>query len=325
MAVIDKDRRTPVFKTADVSTITPEWFTADNGKFISFLETYEKFMDSDGGRFNFHQKVQDVFASRDISSVDEDMLDEIISEIGAGLTQSSFFQQPRLMARLLGNFYQQKGTKPSAEGFFRGFFGEEAEIEYPKKDIFFVGQDVIGFDGQKRIQDNKRFQIFSILVKSGISVSDYEILYKRFVHPAGFHFAGDVVTSGNAVVSFVLDSHNPLAVEKIAPIFAPAAPAAFGTDTPFAETTGLYDSSDGTQFRVDLRQAETIRFDDGGSSDSDFTATDFIKYYDDIKTILNPNSFRFDDSANTGRPDFALTVETMDNDVFTRISSDSAI
>ena len=316
---VDKNRRDPVLKRADVTTALPEWFQADNPKFVSFMEAYEEFLDSDGGKYNFHQKTQDLFKSRDIPDTDEDFLDEIIGEIGNGLTQSSFFKNPRLMARLLGNFYQQKGTAPSAEGFFRGFFGEDIEVAYPKRDIFLVGTDQIGFDSQKKIQDAERFQVLSILIKSGISVSDYEDLYKRFVHPAGFHFAGDVILSGEGLLPPTITLHNPLESDQNDPIFAGA--ASFATSTLFGEHTGLQDSSDGTSFRIDFRQQELFYY----TVDSDLTAADWVTYYDDIKTLLNPNSFTMDDSANSGRPDLAMTIETLDNDFFTRLSSDSAI
>ena len=316
---VDKNRRDPVLKRADVTTALPEWFQADNPKFVSFMEAYEEFLDSDGGKYNFHQKTQDLFKARDIPDTDEDFLDEIIGEIGNGLTQSSFFKNPRLMARLLGNFYQQKGTAPSAEGFFRGFFGEEVEVQYPKRDIFLVGTDQIGFDSQKKIQDAERFQVLSILIKSGLSVSDYQDLYKRFVHPAGFHFAGDVTLSGEGLLTPAITLHNPLEEPAADPIFAGT--ASFATGTLFGEHTGLQDSSDGTTFRIDFRQQELFYY----TVDSDLTAADWITYYDDIKTLLNPNSFTLDDSANAGRPDLAMTIETLDNDYFTRISSDSAI
>ena len=316
---VDNNRRNPVLKRADVTSALPEWFQQDNPKFVSFMEAYEDFVDSDNGKFNFHQKVQDVFAARDIPDTDEDFLDEIIGEIGNGLTQSSFFQNPRLMARLLGNFYQQKGSAPSAEGFFRGFFGEEIEVEYPKRNIFIVGSDKVGFESQKKIQDAKRFQVLSILIKSGISVSDYEDLYKRFVHPAGFHFAGDVILSSEGILTPTITFHNPLDSDVSNPLFAGT--ASFGTGTLFGETTALQDSSDGTTFRIDLRQQELFYY----TVDSDLTASTWIKYYDDIKTLLNPNSFTFDDSATSGRPDLAMTIETLDNDFFTRLSSDSAI
>ena len=316
---VDKNRREPVLKRSEVSTVLPEWFEQSNPKLIQFLEAYEEFLDSDAGKFNFHQKIQDVFAAIDIPDTDEDFLDQIIGEIGNGLTQASFFDKPRLMARLLGNFYQQKGTKPAAEGFFRGFFGEEIEVIYPKKDIFIVGQDEIGFDSQKFIQDARRFQIFSILIKSGLSVSDYEELYKRFVHPAGFHLAGDVLVQTETSIGTVITLHDPLEVEETDPLFVGT--ASFETNTLFGEHTALQDSSDGTTFRIDLRQQELLYY----TTDSDLDIQDWITYYDDIKTLLNPNSFTLDDSANSGRPDMAMSIETLDNDFFTRISSDSAI
>ena len=336
MTSFEKNRRDPIPLSGDVETVLPEYFTQDNAKLISLLSLYETFLDSDTGTHDFHKKIQDVFASRDIPDIDIDLLDEIIGEIGSGLTQASFFEKPRLMARLLGNFYQQKGGKVSAEGFFRGFFGEEADVQYGKRDIFTVGTSRIGFESAKKIQDNNIFQVLSILIKSGISVSDYELLYKRFVHPAGFNFAGEVLLQGNADPGILVTTHNPLDSGDTGVVtFAPLAAAQSLVGTSFGETTGLMDSSGiaptsivettTTLFRIDLNKQQIVLYDDGVATDSDFTANLFVKYYDDVKTLLNPNSFTFDDSANSGRPDFALTVERMDNDVFTRISSDSAI
>lgn len=316
---VDKNRRDPTLFTSKVSQVLPEYFQEDNSKLITLLQEYYKSLDSDAGTINFSEKIRDVFAARDITETDETYLDALIGEIGNGLKASNFFDQPRLMARLLARFYQAKGTRNSAEGFFRGFFGEEAEIVYPKKDLFIVGESQIGFDSQKRIIDNRRFQVLSILIKSGLSVSDYENLYKRFVHPAGFHFAGDVVSVGTATVDAVLSTHDPLEVPEVAAIFL--SQATLEPQPLFGETTLLYDSSDGTQFRVDTIQQELAYY----TSDSDLTASLWNTYYDDVKTLLDPNSFTFDDSAVSGRPDFAMTVETMDNDYFTRISSDSAI
>ena len=319
ISAIDKNRRDPTLFTSKVDQVLPEYFQEDNSKLISLLEEYYTSLDSDTGTINFSEKIRDVFAARDIAETDDTYLDQLIGEIGNGLKASSFFDQPRLMARLLARFYQAKGTRNSAEGFFRGFFNEEAEIIYPKKDLFIVGESQLGFDSQKRLIDNRRFQVLSILVRSGLSVSDYENLYKKFVHPAGFHFAGDVVSVGSASFTPTITTHDPLEVPELAAIYLSEVELA--PRTLFGETTLLYDSSDGTQFRVDTIQQELLYY----TVDSDLTASVWGKYYDDIKTILNPNSFTFDDSATSGRPDFAMTVETMDNDYFTRISSDSAI
>lgn len=319
ITTVDKNRREPTLFTSKVNQVLPEYFQEDNSKLIALLQEYYKTLDSDNGSINFSEKVRDVFAARDITETDETYLDELIGEIGNGLTASSFFDQPRLMARLLGRFYQAKGTRNATEGFFRGFFNEEVDVVYPKVDIFIVGESEIGFDSQKRIIDNRRYQVLSILIRSGLSVTDYENLYKKFVHPAGFHFAGEVLSVGNASITPSVSTHDPLEVAETDAIYL--SQASLEPTTLFGETTLLYDSSDGTQFRVDTIQQELLYY----TVDSDLTAGLWTTYYDDIKTILDPNSFTFDDSDTTGRPDFAMTIETMDNDYFTRISSDSAI
>ena len=319
ITTVDKNRREPTLFTSKVNQVLPEYFQEDNSKLIALLQEYYKTLDSDNGSINFSEKVRDVFAARDITETDETYLDELIGEIGNGLTASSFFDQPRLMARLLGRFYQAKGTRNATEGFFRGFFNEEVDVVYPKVDIFIVGESEIGFDSQKRLIDNRRYQVLSILIRSGLSVTDYENLYKKFVHPAGFHFAGEVLSVGNASITPSVSTHDPLEVAETDAIYL--SQASLEPTTLFGETTLLYDSSDGTQFRVDTIQQELLYY----TVDSDLTAGLWTTYYDDIKTILDPNSFTFDDSDTTGRPDFAMTIETMDNDYFTRISSDSAI
>ena len=68
ITTVDNNRRDPVLKRSDVKTTLPEWFQADNPKFIRFMEVYEEFLDSDQGKFNFHQKVQDIFWRRPSAS-----------------------------------------------------------------------------------------------------------------------------------------------------------------------------------------------------------------------------------------------------------------
>ena len=51
---------------------------------------------------------------------------------------------------------------------------------------------MIGPQSIKFIQDGKLFQIFSILIKSSIPLSQWNTLYKRFVHPAGWFLGAEV-------------------------------------------------------------------------------------------------------------------------------------
>ena len=77
--------------------------------------------------------------------------------------------------------------------------------------------------------------------------------------------------------------------------------------------TGLVDSNS-QAVRFDLNK--TIAFY------QTITSTQLTGFYDDIIEQVNPNSFTFDDSA-TISPDLSITIETLDNNMFTRYLSDS--
>ena len=310
----DLNRRKITLRTSKVGEVVPEYFEEDNAKFITFLEKYHNHLDSNQTH-GFGHIINELIYARDVAQTSEDNLDELIKEIGNGLQASSFFKQPRLMAKLLGEFYRTKGSLNSAEGFFRGFFNQEAEISYPKDNIFIVGQSQTGVESQRFIQDNGRFQIFSILVKCGISVSDYQNLYKKFVHPAGFHFAGDVLTATE--VELGTSAEGVAKIDSADASIKIVQSAALILATPFSDITGIQDSSTGVSVRTRLDQAIS-----DFTSDSS-TATTLGNFYTSIKELIQTNSFTFDDSANVG-PDMSMTYETMDNEIFTSYKSDSA-
>ena len=310
----DVDRRNINVSTSKVKEVLPEYFQGEYPALVTFLEKYYEFLDSDASGA-FKRQINDLFAVRDISQTSENNLDQIVNEVGNGLQVASFFQSPRLMARLLPLFYNSKGTLVSAEAFFRAFFNEEATIEYPKDQIFIVGESEIGYESQKFIQDAGIYQIFSILVKVGLSVSDYQNLYTRFVHPAGWHFQGQVATEGNVVVGVLAQSEDPL---DSAGAVILASEVDIDTRTEFSELTALIDS-DGQNIRVSVDQNLLSKY-------QDLTIEELNRYYENVAEIMTPNSFTFDDDSDgSARPDTAITLETMDNSMFTRYLSDSAI
>ena len=308
----DLNRRNINFATDKVVDLLPEHFAEDYPNIISFLEAYYEYMSSEANDA-FKSQINNIFAIRDISQTDLENLDNLINEIGNGLQVASFFQQPRLMTRLLASFYRSKGTLLSAEGFFRAFFNEEVTVEYPKDKIFIVSESEIGYESQKFIQDNELYQIFSILVKVGISVSDYETLYKRFVHPAGFHFAGQVQTEENVSLNVIGTGEIDSDEQKFI-----LAEEAFVTTIPtFSELTALLDS-DGQDIRINV--SETLE------AYQDLTTGELDNFYENLAELLTPNSFTFDDDSDgSARPDTSIDLETMDNSMFTRYTSDSAI
>lgn len=194
-------RSNPTFYRSQVTQVLPEFYQTEYPRLVTFLKKYYEYTGEDGS-VSFNEKIHNLFGIRNISTADIESLDLLLSEISEGLETSSFYQNPRLMTRLLSHFFRNKGTQLSAEQFFKAFFNEDVEISYPKKDIFFLndGNSVIGPQGLKYITDDKKYQIFSVLLKTGISFSDYEDLYKKLVHPSGFHLAAEVETVGEVSI-----------------------------------------------------------------------------------------------------------------------------
>ena len=344
----DKNRRNVTLTTSKVGEVVPEYFGEENSKLIEFLQNYHDHLDSDQAQ-GFGHKIKQLIYARDADQAGTDELDSLIEEIGNGLKSASFFQKPRLMTKLLGDYYRAKGSLNSAEGFFRGFFGLEPEISYPKKDIFKIGSSEIGYDSQKFITNAGIYQVFSILIKCGISTVDYLTLYKRFVHPAGFHFSGEVlaVEEGSLDVELTASDgihtgieawgSDPLETDSVGPtaisqalvtdltgvrsdgsFFADVAPTVpFRELTIFIDSGGrkLYDSGDA--YRVDPYGIKI-------SDISSFTTTQLQNWYAHIWEIFHPNSFTFDDETDSNRPDFSMTLETMDDEIFTTYLSDSS-
>lgn len=193
-------RTNPKFHQSKVTQVLPQFFQGQYPNLIKFLEAYYDF----AGEETAAAEIEELFDIRNISATDLEYLDLLMREISDGIDTDSFDENadvnPRLMARLLSHFYRAKGTQLSAEQFFKAFYGEDVEVIYPKRDIFILndrpGGSLIGPQSLKRIQDDKKYQIFSVLLKTGMSFGDYESLYKKMVHPAGFYLAGETETQG---------------------------------------------------------------------------------------------------------------------------------
>ena len=196
-------RINPKFHQNQVKSILPEFYQTEYPKLVSFLETYYKYTGEDGS-ISFDEQIQRLFNIRNIASTDLRYLDLLIAELSDGLESASFYKNPRLMTRLLVDLYRAKGTQISTEQFFKAFFNENVEVSYPKRDIFILndkpGGSLIGPQSLHYIQDDRRYQIFSVLLRTGLSLLDFETLYKKLVHPAGFYLAVETVTQSSAEV-----------------------------------------------------------------------------------------------------------------------------
>ena len=303
----DINRRNLSFSKSSVKEVLPEYFTEAYPNLVLFLEKYYDFLEDEEAQ-SFKTDINNLLLVRDPGQTPEKYLSFLIEEIGDGLQSNSFHANPRLMVNLLAQFYRVKGSLNSIEGFFRGFYGDEITVEYPKNKMFIVGESQVGFESQKFIQDNELYQIFSILIKTSLSTDKWRDLYTKYVHPAGFYYAGEIILENEKIFNPEAYSENPLDV--IETDVAAYTEAQFGIQLPFTELTALYDfDNDGTD---DYRMTLTTRV----NTYQTLTIQQLSYYYSTIGEFLIPNSFKFDDSDSQPRPDFSMTLETMDNDMY---------
>ena len=309
-----QNRRPRNFLHRKVRDALPEFFTQDFPKLVTFLEKYYDYLDSDDVS-SFDNQLRQIYQTRDTQEVPSKLLSTLISEIAAGNTGDNF-TDPNFYAQRIHELHRTKGSRFSIEEFFRAFYQQNVEVEYPKNNIFTVGHDSagplsrIGAESNKFIRNNALYQIYSILIKSPLAQTTWIELYKKFVHPAGFYVAGSVQTDVEAVGTLSAplaspDSGNPGVISS----------AVMSAIAPFTQMTllsgGLSIDSGGLRSQL----GQTI------DKYQSIPANQLNTIYGNVNEILTVKSFTFDDSdigdsAGTARPDFSIALETMDNEQF---------
>jgi hypothetical protein len=271
----DIGRRELDFTGNQIAEALPEWFREDNPKLITLFEKYYENLDSDG---HFGHQLHTIPTLRDIAQTAKTNITFIEDELLLGQNYVEGILDNRTGAELSNNFYRSKGTKFGIERFFKMFFGEVPEIIYGKDLVMKVGNN-IGPETGLRITDPTIYQFWGILIKSGISSSDWLELYKLFAHPAGMYVGAEVaISTANADISFDI---MPLSIaeEEVAAQFV-----SFASASPFArqELSGIigttkkpYDSDGSTTggaFRVDFDRVFASSFTDSAGNAVDLLA-----------------------------------------------------
>ena len=312
------NRRDVDFKTNKVKDILPEYFTAQYPQFVTFLEKYYDYLDSDQ-TYNFDTQIKGLFSARDIHDNSGNDLDNIFKEIGLGVANSNYFKNPRYAARLLSIFYRVKGSLYSSEAFFKAFYGIDAEIEYPKRNLFIVGESLIGPESLKFIQDGALYQIYSILIRSEIPSAVWKELYKEFVHPAGFYIGSEVFFTGVA--------NNLITISNTMPEVVADPNTGIVTFTNAAEMS-IANSIDLTTLIASDSAGVFIRTNpyDTMQPYSSMTGTQIDAMYQSIIDLASINSFSFDEDSDAGgrTMDMSNTIETFDQVKYPWYDSDSA-
>ena len=180
---------------------------------------------------------------------------------------------------------------------------------------------MIGPNSQRFLTDDKLYQDFAILIKSGLPLSTWKEVYKLFAHPAGIYLGSEV----QLVSSFDLDIDNqpdPGVFEIPSFVIegeASLAPRGFG------QHTALFNMITGAghlQYRTTLGTPGTYPQSGNELKDyEEFTLDQVHQQYSSIGELLTPNSPTLDegDSGYNGER-FGLDIgstETIDQDEFT--------
>jgi len=307
--LLDFDRRDRNFAESKVQDLLPEYFTSDYPNLVKFLEYYYEFQDQDKSH-GFDDKLHNLYNIRDLASADLELVDQIFKEIGQGQIKASYFTNPRYVAGLFANYYRIKGSLYSAEGFFRSFFQEQPQVLYPKNDMFIVGQSKIGPESLKFIQNDGIYQVLSVFIRSSIPISEWRTLYKAFVHPAGFHLAGEVIIEALGNLNLL---NMPLAIpDSDAGVFGLDGFAAFSNILGFGSITAIYpDGGDSDALPERLSLIDRIQ------DYSTVTVEQLNAMYNDIEDVSDANSPRFDEdsTASIKSIKFSNALETMDQEM----------
>jgi len=303
-----------------VEQVLPDYFLEDYPKLVKMLELYNQFEDSDQSPARL---VHDIITARDITANDLSLLSFIEDELLLGQSYFEGFSNKRAAAKFSNNLYRSKGTLYSIQQFFRTFFGVTPDVRYTKEDRFMIGEDTsrIGPESQKYITDDKLYQVFAILIKADIPISQWKEAYKLFVHPAGMYFGGQVLLeeTGNFNLGIMPD----FVKANVIPVVQGEATL----DTPLLVTdlTGEVDSDGrGTYGKLRIGLPEAI------SAIQDIPLSEIDRNYDSIRELISTTSPTMDeDSAGLdGRVQrFSQDREvfdTMDEVKYTYYDSDSA-
>lgn len=292
-----------------VTEVLPEYFVNDYPNLVSFLESYYENLDSD----ETIQFFNDLFGIRDIERATVTQLDLIFEEIAAGASRD-YFIDSREVLRQFAQFYRVKGTKFSAEGFFRAFFREDVEIEYPKNNLFILNDEnsEIGTESLRYIQNGALYQIFSVLLKTSVPIDKWRELYKIFVHPAGFYLGGEVVIE--EATSSLLSGFMPTSIrDSDAGTIVFQLPSLL-TAQGFSQYVGILpDTADAGS------REEYISLDNIVRKYQNMSVQTWQNSYDTIIDALRINSPTFDENANPAVR-MSNTAETMDEDTWFRDS-----
>ena len=295
---LDKRRRLLNLREMQVENVLPEHFAQFYPKFIDLLKNYYEWQDQNDP----NELLNHLFAVRDINETDITLLSFIEDEFLLGEAYFEGFGTEDFEKRAAANFsntlFRSKGTKFAIEWFFRSFYGLDADVIYPKENVFTLNNtsSQIGPDSLRYLTNDKLYQTFALLIRVGVPISKWRDIFKLFAHPAGMYLGAevsidDVITPAiNAVMQDSAVSQRPSPVWELTRFLDSAGRYREGYigDPVYNTLTGNIDSvPEGTIFRYKISGTNipagtgTVRYfvdPAGGDLASDTSTDDFYNF-----------------------------------------------
>jgi hypothetical protein len=202
-----------------VAAVTPAYYQSEYPQLVQFLEKYFEYIRETAGFGDLLAKLKDV---RNFDITEEEYAKILLTEYGADFPDLSTIDE-NLAIRIFEYWYKSKGTKEAIEAYFRVFLNTEAEVQFPRDNMFIIDGGEWDDDEDRYlntnshldevsmvIQDDYFYQVYSYLIKSGVSFVDWGTTFNNVAHPAGWNVFGQVQISSQA--SFAVGTKSPTIV-----------------------------------------------------------------------------------------------------------------
>lgn len=200
--VRDQKPNSTKIELTSAAALTPGFYQSEYPNFIAFLEKYLEYIRDTEGFGDLIEKLRDI---RNIDITEEEYAEVMKSfEYGKDFPNLASVDDS-LAIRIFEYWYKSKGTRAAIETYFEVFLNSEAVVTYPKDNILIVdggdyNSDTLQYNNVNShidettmvIQDDFYYQIYSYLVKSGVSFSDWGTTFQKVAHPAGWNVFGEV-------------------------------------------------------------------------------------------------------------------------------------
>jgi hypothetical protein len=317
----DLDRRELTIIKDNVTGTLPEHFVDDYPLLVKLLEYYYEFVREELAPTTY---LSDLTKNRDISQVDDSLLQYIEDELLLGQSYFQGFSDRRAASQYSSTLYRAKGSKYAIQQFFRTFYGLDPEIVYTKNNVFIVGDSKLGAESERYITDDKLYQTFALLIKVALPQNTWNDAYKLYVHPAGMYVGGEVqietVVDNGALTPDATPS------DIISLIITPLGDQNMGNKAYGSHTGIIWDDSAEymrVNFNLNLSHYEAFG---GTDSSSLLTIEDMDRQYRTIEQALEATSPTFDIDSAVGVPAISMDniMETMDQNKYLWWDSDSS-